>query len=101
MDISNITDQVMVIVNKRWAHSPNEGPRKEDAFIHLQEEIGEIARQLFNESIGSEKYSEQNLHEEIIDALFDILILARLSGVDVEAQITEKLQLLGERKQPR
>lgn len=52
-------------------------------FIHLSEEIGEIARQLVNRKLAIRKYEEKNLKEEITQAIRDLLVLSEIFNVDL------------------
>jgi NTP pyrophosphatase (non-canonical NTP hydrolase) len=60
-------------------------------FIHLSEEIGEIARQLVNRKLAIRKYEEENLKEEIAQAILDLLVLSEIFNVDLPKAITTKM----------
>lgn len=60
-------------------------------FIHLSEEIGEIARQLVNRKLAIRKYEEENLKEEITQAILDLLVLSKIFKVDLPKTITRKM----------
>jgi NTP pyrophosphatase (non-canonical NTP hydrolase) len=67
-------------------------------FLHLSEEIGEIARQLVNKNIPIRKYEPDNLVEEIIQAMMDLLVLCRLFKIiHLERALSEKLEEMKKR----
>jgi NTP pyrophosphatase (non-canonical NTP hydrolase) len=60
-------------------------------FIHLAEEVGEIARQLVNKKLAIRKYEEENLKEEITQAILDLFVLSEIFNVDLPKAITTKM----------
>ncbi len=69
---------------------------EEEIFIHLIEEIGEIARQLTNKKIRKEKFDHKNLEEEISDSILFLTYLASLYKIDLENSLkktAEKLKI--------
>lgn len=61
-------------------------------FLHLQEEIGEIARQLVNQKMPAfRKYDPENLKEEITQALLDLILLSKLFDIDLASAISKKI----------
>lgn len=61
-------------------------------FTHLVEEIGEIARQIFNKKSKMREFSESNLKEEITQAILDLLVLAELNNIDLDNAIENKIK---------
>lgn len=59
--------------------------------IHLMEEIGEIARQLYNIKIGRDNLIIDNLKEEVADCIMLLNRLATLYDIDVEEAIDKKI----------
>ncbi len=57
---------------------------EESIFIHLVEEIGEIAREIVNKVTGRKEFSNEKLGEEIADALLFLLLLSEIEGISVE-----------------
>ncbi len=100
MDIKEIENGIMEFVNKRWSGAPK-NPTTEDAFIHLTEEVGEIARQIFNKNLGSNKFDKENLKEEIVDVFLDTVILSKMEGVNLEEEVQKKIDRLNKRKELR
>lgn len=61
-------------------------------FALLSEEIGEVARALKRTwSPNYEAFSEEDLEDEIADALVWLLALANQFGIDVQKALVEKL----------
>lgn len=70
----------------------------EQAYIHLTEEIGKIARQLTNKKVRPELFDNDNLKEEIIDSIILSILLAKSSGIkDIGKQLNDKISELIER----
>lgn len=89
-DIEEIQRRVMVFEQKRAALNKFE-LSTQTMFVHLVEEVGEVGRQLSNKVMRPEKYDEANLKEEIVDTILVALILAKLSGVDLNREVDEKI----------
>jgi NTP pyrophosphatase (non-canonical NTP hydrolase) len=68
-------------------------------FMHISEEVGEIARQLVNKNLPMREYSEDNLKEEIAQAILDLLALSEIIGMDLQKEINQKLTSLAEKRQ--
>lgn len=66
----------------------------ETSYIHLTEEMGEIARQIFNKKLRPDMFDEENMKEEIVDVILESLILAEICGVDLEKEIDKKVEAL-------
>jgi len=67
-------------------------------FMHVSEEVGEIARQLVNKNLPMREYSEDNLKEEVAQAILDLLALSEIIGMDLDKEINKKLANLTERR---
>jgi len=61
-------------------------------FLHLSEEVGEIARQLVNKNLAIREYDEGNLKEEIIQAMLDLFVLSEVHGIDLPTALTRKIE---------
>jgi len=70
---------------------------KETTFMHLVEEFGEIARQLYNERSGRDKIDIENLKEEIADVYLLLAKLASFYKIDLEEAINKKIKILEKR----
>jgi len=64
----------------------------EMAFIHLVEEVGELAREFVNKERRPEKYSKENLIDAIGDILIFAFLLASLYKLDVEKLLLKVLK---------
>lgn len=69
----------------------------EIVFMHLSEEIGEIARQMVNKNLSMRKYEEENLKEEIAQSIVDLMVLSQLFGMDLEKELAKKMNEMKER----
>jgi NTP pyrophosphatase (non-canonical NTP hydrolase) len=90
MNIEEICDRIYTFQEKRISALGAE-LTPELVFIHLSEEIGEIARQLVNRKLPIRKYEEENLKEEITQAILDSLVLSKIFNVDLPNAITSKM----------
>jgi NTP pyrophosphatase (non-canonical NTP hydrolase) len=68
-------------------------------FIHLSEEVGEIARQLVNRKLAIRKYEEENLKMEITQAILDLFVLSEIFNVDLPKAITIKMEEMARKGQ--
>jgi len=93
MDIKEIERQIVSFAKKR-ALAKNFDLTPELSYIHLTEELGEVARQLSNKKIRPDLFDENNLKEEIVDVILEALILANLCKVDLDKEISEKIDAL-------
>ncbi len=67
--------------------------------MHLTEEVGEIARQIINKNHPSfREYDEHNLKEEIVQALLDLLLISKISGIDLPTEIDNKILEMEKRR---
>jgi len=68
-------------------------------FLHLTEEIGEIARQLVNKRIPKfRSYDLENTKEEVVQSMLDILVLARLLEIDLPVELKKKIDQMKKRR---
>lgn len=93
MEIQEIQKRIMNFVDKR-TKANNFELTPEQSYIHLTEEMGEVARQLSNKKMRPEKFDENNLREEIIDVLLETIILASSCNVDLNKEINNKIEVL-------
>ncbi len=93
MDIKEIEERIVDFAKKR-ATAKSFDITPELSFIHLTEELGEIARQLSNKKIRPELFNEENLKEEIIDVILEAIILANICKVDLDKEISKKIEAL-------
>tara|TARA_Y100000310_G_scaffold342598_1_gene446482 strand:+ start:3087 stop:3386 length:300 start_codon:yes stop_codon:yes gene_type:complete len=96
MDIKELQKESVEIVEK----SDIKYGKKHDTdttIIHLTEEIGEVAREIFNEKIGRDKLNRENMGEEIADCIILLNKLADNFNIDVEKAIENKINKLKQR----
>jgi len=77
--------------------SLNRRHTKDEAFIHLVEEIGEIGREINNQRLRPEKFDKENFKKEFADTLLFLLYLAEIYNVDIQKAIKEKMNELKKR----
>jgi NTP pyrophosphatase (non-canonical NTP hydrolase) len=67
-------------------------------FLHLSEEIGEIARQLANRNLMIREYAESNLKEKIVKAILDLFVLAEIYHIDLPEALDRKIEEMARRQ---
>ncbi|MGE0793416.1 MAG: MazG nucleotide pyrophosphohydrolase domain-containing protein [Candidatus Woesearchaeota archaeon] len=67
---------------------------QKETYIHLVEEIGEIARQITNETRRPEKFDKENLGEELADAMMFIVYLANQYDIDISSKMKSSIEKL-------
>ena len=87
MDIRNFQDEVVRVFDEIGKAPNRKEHTKQSAVIHLVEEIGEIARQVTNEYHRPEKFSKENLSEELADALMFIVFLAKQYDIEISGEM--------------
>jgi NTP pyrophosphatase (non-canonical NTP hydrolase) len=65
--------------------------------IHLMEEMGEIASQLFSKKARPDKFNHENLKEEVCDVILVSLGLANLLNIDLPKELNKKLDIVFDR----
>ncbi len=93
MDLKEFQRRAVEIIDKidnkiDFSHDIN------SAFIHLVEEFGEVARQLFNEKSGRKVLDKENLGEELTDCMLFISKIASLYNIDLEESFKLKVEKL-------
>jgi len=97
MYIAKVSKKVYRLPKKRASELGAE-LTPELVFLHLSEEIGEIARQLVNKNLAIRKYDENDLKEEITQAILDLLVLSEIHCIDLPKAITVKIEEIAERQ---
>jgi NTP pyrophosphatase (non-canonical NTP hydrolase) len=67
-------------------------------FLHLSEEIGEIARQLVNKNLPMREYEVSNLKEEIAQAMLDMLVLSEVFNINLSEALDRKIDEMAKRR---
>lgn len=67
-------------------------------FLHLIEEIGEVAKELSKKQRGwREDFDKDKLGFELADVLFDLTVIAKDNGIDLEKASVDKLEYIKKR----
>jgi len=99
MEINELAKRIHKFQEERFTKY-NSKLTSELIFTHLVEEIGEIARQIFNKGSGMREYKEDNLKEEITQAILDLLVLAEVNEIHLEKEIEKKMLDMEQRWKP-
>lgn len=83
MEVKDFQDKIIEFVSA-WDKKRKTTPDEQAAFIHLVEEVGEIAREYVNKESRKERYNEGELENAIGDAFMRLVKLAHLRGLDIE-----------------
>lgn len=96
MEIKELQEESEKIVNEVYKKI---GALKdnETIFMHLTEELGEIARQLVNPRLKRDNTDIENLKEEIADVILLTSKLASNHNIDIEEAVKDKIQKLKSR----
>ncbi len=90
METEEIQNKIVEVAEKR-AKQKGYKINKEISTIQLMEELGEIASQLFSEKARKEKFSEENLKEEICNIILESSILAKILNVNLSEELNKKI----------
>ena len=62
-------------------------------FLHLAEEVGEVARELQKKQVGwREDFDNERLADELVDVINTALIIAKDENVDIESAFLRKVE---------
>ncbi len=75
---------------RKWDKKRGGTPTKEESFIHLVEEVGELAQQYFNEKRRKDRYSFAEVENALADILLQVVRLAEFHNLDLE-KIVKKM----------
>ena len=82
--------QKIVEFTEKWDKKRNVTPSEKLNFIHLVEEVGELATQYVNQEKRKDQYDEKEVDNAIGDILMQVVELAHLRGLDIE-EIVNKI----------
>jgi NTP pyrophosphatase (non-canonical NTP hydrolase) len=99
MDIEEVSKRIYGL-QKRGVESLGSKLTPELVFLHLSEEVGEIARQLVNKNLAMREYDESNIKEEIAQAILDLLVLSEIHTIDLPEALIEKIEEIDKRQRP-
>ena len=83
MEVKNFQNEIFNFV-LAWDNKRNVTPSEQVTFVHLVEEVGELAREYVNKESRKDKFSDDELNNAIGDALMQLIKLAQLRNVDIE-----------------
>lgn len=86
MEVKQFQKQIAEFVAK-WDKKRNVKASEELTFIHLVEEVGELAREYVNKQERKDKFSRAELENAICDILMQTVKLADMHGIDVEKAV--------------
>lgn len=96
MDVKEFQDKVDEMIAKfdnKFNCEHNVG----NTFIHLIEEVGEVANELNKPNIRNEQVRKEKLGEELVDIIVFTTRLANLHNIDLEKAIEDKFGKFKER----
>ncbi len=96
MEMKKVQERIVHFAEQR-ARAKGVEYTPEIAYIHLTEELGEVAQQLFNKKLRPDLFDEENLREEIVDVILESLILADLCKVNLDHEVGKKIDNLFEK----
>ncbi|HML04037.1 MAG TPA: hypothetical protein VK487_11795 [Candidatus Bathyarchaeia archaeon] len=97
MDIVEVSERVYRFQKERVTELGVE-LTPELVFLHLTEEIGEIARQLVNKNLPMRAYEVDNLKEEIVHAMLDLLVPSRVFNINLPEALGRKIDEMTRRR---
>jgi NTP pyrophosphatase (non-canonical NTP hydrolase) len=99
MDIEKVSKRIYRLQKKR-VEDLGTKLTPELVFLHLSEEVGEIARQLVNKNLAMREYEESNIKEEITQATLDLLVLSEIHNIDLPEALIRKIEEMNKRQRP-
>jgi NTP pyrophosphatase (non-canonical NTP hydrolase) len=97
MDIEKVSKRIYRLQRRRLEELRCE-LTPEIVFLHLSEEIGEIARQLVNKNLAIRKYEESNIKKEIAQAMLDLFVLSEIYSIDLPEALAGKIEEMHKRQ---
>ena len=87
-EIQNKSNEIVELIDKKL----NVNPDISSTFIHLIEEIGEIANHINKPNIRNEEINKAELSEEFADVFILLMRLSSLYDIDIEKEIIAKIE---------
>lgn len=91
MEVKEFQKKIVAFADK-WDQKRHVTPNTHSNFIHLVEEIGELAREYVSQEKRQETYSKEKLENAIGDILLQTVELAHLHGLDIEELVMKILK---------
>jgi NTP pyrophosphatase (non-canonical NTP hydrolase) len=92
MDLSKLQKEVSEFYEKYDITVSGKPESKDVSFIHLVEEVGELARQYINKETRPEQYKEAEVEDAFADIMINTLYLSSLFNVNVDQAIRKVLE---------
>ena len=83
MEVNELQDRIVKYA-QLWEEKQNRPATERFVFIHLVEEIGELAREYVSAEIRPDRFDDGRLNNAIADTLLLLFRLADLRELDVE-----------------
>jgi NTP pyrophosphatase (non-canonical NTP hydrolase) len=96
MKIREMQEKAIDLI-RRIDEKNNGNHGNEAIFAHTIEELGEIARELYNQKSGRKELDRDNLAGEIADVCLLLSQLAKNFDIDLQKSIEKKIEELEER----
>ena len=97
MELKEMQDKSNEIVEKIDKLYKGKNHDAELTFVHVVEEIGEIARQIYNDKHKRVELDNNNLAEEIAEGYILLARLATIYNINIEKAIRDKIDNLKQR----
>ena len=91
MEVKDFQNKIVEFM-AAWDKKRKVVPNEQVTFIHLVEEVGELAREYVNKEKRKEDYSEEELTNAIGDIFMQLVKLANLRGLDIEKVILQIIE---------
>jgi len=91
MEVKNFQNDIFNFVSA-WDKKRDVTPSEQATFVHLVEEVGELAREYVNQESRKSKFSDEELNNAIGDALIQLIKLAHLRNLDIENLILKIIE---------
>ena len=91
MEVKQLQKEIKILIDN-WDKKRKAKHTKELSFIHLTEEVGELARQYVNKFQRPEKYNEDEFKNAVGDIIMFAFFLASLHDIDVEEAILKTIK---------
>jgi len=95
--MEEIQEKVKEFIKKR-AELKEYEPSLEILFVHLSEEVGELAAQIYSKKARPEKYEEEKLKDSVCDVILAAVGIANYLNMDLSKELNNVINELNNRK---
>lgn len=92
MLLNNLRDKLTKFYGEYDVKRSGRPHTETDGFIHIVEEVGELAAQFVNRDHRKDKYSKEEYDDAILDILINTLYLAGISNTDLDKELARILE---------